>query len=31
MKKKYDIQDFVPVLTEQAIKQALVKRFKQRR
>lgn len=31
MKKTFDIQDFVPVITEQTIKQTLVKRFKQRR
>ena len=31
MKKTFDIQDFVPVITDQTIKQALVKRFKQRR
>lgn len=31
MKNTFDIQDFVPVLTEQAIKQGLVDRFKQRR
>ena len=31
MKKRFDIGDFVPVVTEQSIKFELVKRFKQRR
>jgi transcriptional regulator with XRE-family HTH domain len=31
MKNKFDISDFVPIVTEQSIKRELVKRFKQRR
>ncbi len=31
MKNKFDISDFVPVITEQQIKNELVYRFKQRR
>ncbi len=31
MKNKFDISDFVPVVTEQSVKNEIVKRFKKRR
>ncbi|MFA6936388.1 MAG: helix-turn-helix transcriptional regulator [Bacilli bacterium] len=31
MNNKYDIRDFVPVLTEQSVSEDLIKRFKKRR
>lgn len=31
MKNIYDISDFVPIITEQTVKQEILKRFKQRR